>query len=134
MLCAAERGVFMGEIMKELKAWGCDLEGTAERFDGDETLYLECLSMLTADAAFEELGEKLSAAETERAFDCAHALKGVIANMGITPMFDTIVQIVEPLRRGTMPEAEEKTRLFAAYEKLMRQNRYLKSLIGDTGK
>ena len=38
------------------------------------------------------------------AFTAAHTLKGVTANMGLTPLFDRVCAIVEPLRLGEARE------------------------------
>ena len=84
----------MNEVLEGLNAWGCDLEGALERFLGDEKLYQSCLPMVVEDESFDGLKEALAADERKKAFDCAHTLKGVFANMGITPMFETVVKIV----------------------------------------
>ena len=34
------------------------------------------------------------------AFEAAHTLKGVTGNMGLTPLYDAVCTIVEPLRTG----------------------------------
>lgn len=44
--------------------------------------------------------EQLLNGDTRQAFDTAHMLKGIIGNCGITPMYEVIVSIVEPLRAG----------------------------------
>ncbi len=80
----------MCEVLEKLRAWGCDLDGALERFLGDEELYKSCLPMVAEDEAFDGLKEALAEDERKKAFDCAHTLKGVFANMGITPMFDTV--------------------------------------------
>ena len=90
----------MCEVLEKLRAWGCDLDGALERFLGDEELYKSCLPMVAEDESFDGLKEALAEDERKKAFDCAHTLKGVFANMGITPMFDTVEKIVEPLRAG----------------------------------
>ena len=37
----------------------------------------------------------------DEAFDAVHALKGVLVNLALTPMFDMAVKITEPLRNRT---------------------------------
>ena len=39
-----------------------------------------------------------------QAFECAHTLKGMLANMGLIPLYDIVVRIVEPLRAGEPAE------------------------------
>ena len=38
--------------------------------------------------------------DADAAFRHAHTLKGLTANMGLTPLHDLVVRIVEPLRGG----------------------------------
>lgn len=90
----------MSTLMDELRAWGCDVEGAMERFMGDEELYRVCLKSVLSDKSFAGLKEALERNDEKEAFDHAHTLKGVLANMGLTPMFDITVRIVEPLRVG----------------------------------
>jgi hypothetical protein len=53
-------------------------------------------------------------------------LKGVTANLGITPMFETLVEIVEPLRAG-----EDKD-LTAEYHKLMELKAEYEAVLNST--
>ena len=52
----------------------------------------------------ERLGESLRAGDVRASFEAAHDLKGISANMGITPVFDLVVVLVEELRAGRMPD------------------------------
>lgn len=113
----------MKRLLDELREWGCDIEVAMERFLEDEELYYSCLEMLVEDEGLKRLGEELEAGETEEAFDCAHTLKGVIGNMGLTPMFEIMVRIVEPLRAGRIENLEP------VYEELVEAKDYLKRLL-----
>lgn len=115
----------MKQFMEKLSAWGCDVEEALERFIDDEEFYLSCLKMTTEDSGFEQLGEALKEGDVLKAFDSAHTLKGVLANVGLTPMFDIIVQIVEPLRAGQMEN------LMPVYEELLQANCYLKQILEE---
>lgn len=114
----------MSALLDALKDWGCDIDGALERFVGDEELYVICLNKVLSDQAFVGLGEALKKGETKEAFDSAHTLKGVLANMGLTPMYDIAVRIVEPLRM----EADEN--LMPVYEELLQAKNKLEALIG----
>lgn len=113
----------MERLLEALNLWGCDVEGALERFLGDEELYVSCLRMMTEDEGLQRLGEELKAGNVEGAFDCAHTLKGVIANMGLTPMLEIIMRIVEPLRAGQIKNLEP------VYGELMQANDYLRKLL-----
>lgn len=115
----------MEKIIQELRDWGCDMDATLERFMGDLNLYDSCLKAVVVDKAFAGLGEALKNNDIEGAFDQAHTLKGVLANMGLTPMYDIVVKIVEPLRAGAACAG-----VLAYYEELLQANDYLKGLIG----
>lgn len=114
----------MSGLLESLKDWGCDIDGALERFVGDEELYVTCLNTVLIDKAFAGLGDALSKGEIKETFDYAHTLKGVLANMGLTPMFDISVRIVEPLRAG---KAEN---LMPIYEELLQAKDKLEALIG----
>lgn len=115
----------MGEVIAELKNWGCDVNGALERFLGDEELYVSCLQTVIQDPAYEKLGEALKAQNIKDAFEYSHTLKGVLANMGLTPIYDIDVRIVEPLRAGNSEN------LMSVYEELLAANARLKSIINS---
>lgn len=110
-------------LLEELKDWGCDIDGALERFVGDKELYLSCLYTVLDDKAFAGLGEALRGNRIKEAFDCAHILKGVLANLGLTPMYDVTVRLVEPLRAGN---AEG---LLPVYEELLETRTVLAGLL-----
>ena len=57
--------------------------------------------------------------EVAQAFEATHNIKGFLANMGLTPMYDIAIRIMEPLRKGTVTGHEENYKaLMAAKEKL----------------
>lgn len=58
--------------------------------------------MLMEDEGFDALSAALEQGDASTAFDRAHALKGVLANLGLTPLFEQVEKIVEPLRAGIM--------------------------------
>lgn len=88
----------MTALLDELAVRGCKIDEAMERFINDEELYTECFEQMLIDPAFEELGQALKAHDLPLAFDKAHTLKGIIANMSITSLYDIISKIVEPLR------------------------------------
>lgn len=101
----------MNVIIDGLGKWGCDIGGALARFIGDEELYTECLFEFAKDAAFSKLAEAIENGDADVSFDCAHTLKGVAANLGLTPMLERISALVELLRTGSMDGAGE---LYAA--------------------
>lgn len=113
----------MEKLLGILRDWNCDIDGAMARFMNDQELYRHCLCAVVDDKAFIRLGEALKEGNAAEAFDQAHTLKGVIANMGLTPMYDIIVEIVEPLRAGTCEP------LLPLYNKLIEANEKLRKLL-----
>ena len=50
------------------------------------------------DAKFEELGVAVNAGDLDKAFELCHALKGVIGNLAITPLYEALSDMTEILR------------------------------------
>lgn len=111
-------------VFQVLQKWGCDVDGALERFLDDKELYMTCLQIVTTDDNFTKLGVALEEQDVSNAFDYAHTLKGVFANLGLTPMFEIAEQIVEPLRAGSVSNLKEP------YEKLLLLNEQLKEFLG----
>lgn len=114
----------MEEVFKTLEEWGCDVAGALERFLDDKDLYMTCLETVITDRNFDKLGVALEEKNVLEAFDCAHTLKGVFANLGLTPMFSIVETIVEPLRGGSAYNLDEN------YKKLLMSNEQLKYILG----
>lgn len=113
----------MDGIFEELEQWGCDIKGAMSRFLDDKELYLTCLDTVVVDRAFEKLGMALVEENVKEAFDSAHTLKGVFANMGLTPLLRIVECIVEPLREGCIED------LMPDYHRLTDANDYLKDIL-----
>ena len=114
----------MSKLLEALENWGCDIKGAMERFLADEELYVTCLETVIMDEAFEKLGVALEQKQIQEAFDYAHTLKGVFANLGLKPMYLSVERLVEPLRAGNGENLE------TAYKELLEANDYLKQLLG----
>ena len=84
--------------VEELRSAGADVETGLSRCVGNETLYLKLVNMGLGDTKFEELGAAVNAGDLSKAFELCHALKGVIGNLAITPLFDALSDMTEKLR------------------------------------
>lgn len=89
----------MEALLKKLQEYGADTKGAMERFLDDTELYEMCLVTFMKDEGFAGLEKALAEKAYDKAFDHAHTLKGVAGNLGLTPLFQAISDIVEPLRR-----------------------------------
>ena len=86
-------------------AYGADYGATMARFMGSETMYLRLLDMLFQDKNLQKLGDAVASGDLRGVFEAAHTLKGVAGNMGLTPLYDAVCAMVEPLRTG-QPRAD----------------------------
>ena len=94
----------MGEFREIFEVYRADYNSTMARFMGKEAMYLKFLDMLFKDDNLEKLGTALEQQDYEAAFAAAHTLKGVVGNMGLTPLFNAVCAIVESLRKREVPE------------------------------
>ena len=77
---------------------GADVETGLSRCVGKEDLYLKLVNMGLGDTKFEELGTVLQSNDLDQAFKICHALKGVIGNLAVTPLYEALSQMTEKLR------------------------------------
>ena len=54
--------------------------------------------MVVKEANFDKLDQSIAAYDLDGAFEAAHALKGVLGNLSLTPMYEISVEITENLR------------------------------------
>ncbi len=89
----------MESVRQKMEDYGVDYQGTMGRFMGNESLYLKVLGKLGSDENAKKLDQAVKEGDLEAAFNAAHTLKGVAANLGLTPLLEAVNEIVEPLRR-----------------------------------
>lgn len=87
--------------LDDLVAYGADVQEGLERCMGMEDLYLQLVGTVRDEERFEALCRAIKADDLDTAFSLAHALKGVLTNLAITPLADPMVQITELLRART---------------------------------
>ena len=80
---------------RQLEEGGADVEGTLKRFMGNDGIYLKFLGKFPNDPNYANLGINMESANYEEAYKCAHALKGVVGNLGLTPIFENVSALVE---------------------------------------
>lgn len=85
-------------IFEILADWNCDIDTAMDRFLNNEELFLSCLKTFARDPGFAKLNDAIQAQAYEEAFEYAHNLKGVSGNLGLTPLYQALVTIVESLR------------------------------------
>ena len=105
-----------------LRDFGANTDEGLERCMGMEDFYLEMIELGMADERFELLGRNLQEKDLDEAFENVHALKGVIGNLALGPLFDTICEITEHLRN------REEIDYMPLYDKLIEQRERIKEL------
>ncbi len=99
----------MDELLKQkLVENGADVDSTIRRFMGNEALYLKFLLKFKDDPNFENLIVNLDQENYEEAFKCAHTLKGVSANLGLDPIYESASELTELLRGKSGPEVDRE--------------------------
>ena len=87
--------------IEKLNSFGANTaEGLARCF-GNEALFLKLVMTIPDDAVFDRLKQKLETKDLDGAFEAAHALKGVLGNLSLTPLYTLAVEITELLRNRT---------------------------------
>lgn len=84
--------------IESLRAFGVDVKEGLGRCMNNEAFYLRMVRLACADANFEKL---LAAAEQDdlaAGFEAAHALKGVTANLALSPISGPVSELTEMLR------------------------------------
>lgn len=89
----------MSGLQEIFQDYGADYRTTMARFVGNKAMYLHFLDLLFQDENLDKLISSLDSGDLTPAFEAAHTLKGVTGNLGLTPLYESVCRIVEPLRR-----------------------------------
>ena len=88
-------------------------------------LYLRFLSQFPQDESLPGLLDALRAGDVQAAFSCAHALKGLSAQLGILAVSKTasdLCELLRPLDPAALPQAREMAKaLCAQHEQVCRE-------------
>ncbi len=90
-----------------LKQWGANTQEGLQRCMNNEALYLRLINMFFDKNSFDELKEAVTNDDLDKAFQAAHALKGVLGNLSLKPLFDIVFEITELLRNRTKMDYSE---------------------------
>ena len=105
--------------IEKLNSFGADTTDGLERCFGYESLYLKLVTTIPEDSTFERLNQKIAEKNLDGAFEAAHALKGVLGNLSLTPLYEIAVEITELLRNRTqMDYSELLAKFFAKKDEL----------------
>lgn len=106
--------------IETLKEFGADVNEGLARCLNKEDFYLKMVNMGISDPRFVTLKDVLASKDLDAAFEQAHALKGVLGNLALTPIFEPVSEMTELLRARTdtdyMPLYDK---MKAQYDKLV---------------
>lgn len=94
------------KFSKQLEECGADVETTLKRFMGNDAIYQKFLGKFPGDPNYAKLGTNIEAGAFEEAYKCAHALKGVVGNLGLTPIYEKVSTLVEELRNKASEDVD----------------------------
>ena len=84
--------------LEKLKEFGADTDEGLARCMNNEDFYLKMVGMGIADERFESIKGVLEQKDWDGAFEMAHALKGVLGNLALTPIYEPMSEMTELLR------------------------------------
>lgn len=91
---------------KQLLECGADIETTVKRFMGNEALYEKFVMKFLDDKNCEGIKANLEKGDYKEVFNCAHALKGVSANLGLDPITAIAAELCDLLRNKGAEEID----------------------------
>ena len=87
--------------LEKLRDYGADVDDGLARCMNMEAFYLDLVKSTLTDKKLEDLEIALSAKDLDAAFEAAHAMKGMYANLSITPILKPVLEMTELLRART---------------------------------
>ena len=87
--------------VKKLKELGCDTDKGLERCLGNEDFYLEFVPDALKKERYEKLEALIKNKDLDAAFEAAHGLKGILANLSLDPLTEPVSEMTELLRART---------------------------------
>ena len=81
-----------------LKNFGADTQEGLSRCMNNEAFYLRLVGMGLNEPNFDKLQDAVARGNAKEAFEAAHALKGMIGNLSLTPIYTPLSELTERLR------------------------------------
>ena len=111
--------------IETLKNFGANTDEGLARCFGMEDFYLKLVKTVPDEGNFDRLAEAVRANDLDTAFECAHALKGVLGNLSLTPIYTPVGEMTEQLRAHA--EADYSAQL----DEILRQRELLRQLCAE---
>lgn len=84
--------------LENLREYGANVDEGVSRCMDDADFYLELVKSVIPDKRIDDLEGYIASNDLDKAFEVAHALKGMYGNIAITPVYEPICEITELLR------------------------------------
>jgi len=101
--------------IEKLNSFGANTTEGLSRCFNKEDLYLKLVATIPSQEHFDKLVEAVDNGDLKEGFQAAHALKGVLGNLSLSPLYEKVCDITELLRVETdtdyAPLLEEITTL-----------------------
>jgi len=91
----------------KLREYGANVDEGLARCMNREDFYIMLVGKVLEDTKIKELESQLNEKDLDSAFETAHALKGMYANLSLTPLAEPIIEITELLRKRTDTDYSE---------------------------
>ncbi|MDO5572514.1 MAG: Hpt domain-containing protein [bacterium] len=88
------------ELQDALLECETDIQGSIQRFYGNEDIYISYLKTFPDEPTMKLLRQSIEDHQWEEAFVTAHALKGLAGNLGFIPLYHALGELVVMLRAG----------------------------------
>ena len=111
--------------VENLKEYGANTDEGLGRCMNNEAFYLKLVNMAAGDGGFARLRDALEQGDRKAGFEAAHALKGMLGNLALTPLSAPVSELTELLR------GEQGGDWHALWEEIDGQYRKLQSMIHE---
>ena len=76
--------------LEDLRSFGANVDEGLNRCVNNEEFYLKMVKKAADDTSYEDLAKAIKEKDLDQAFEIAHALKGVLSNLALTPMSEPV--------------------------------------------
>lgn len=97
----------MSTFIKELEAQGCNMKEALERFMGNQAILEKMMAKFPESIKPLEVLQFIDEGNIEQATANAHTIKGITANLSLTPLYTAYTEIVKLLRANDAVNARE---------------------------
>ena len=90
--------------IEKLREYGADVDDGLARCMNMEEFYISLVEKVLTDNRLPLLERQISEEDLDEAFETAHALKGMYANLSLTPLIKPVSEMTELLRNRTQTD------------------------------